>query len=154
MLNISRWFILAAAVAVVGVACGSNGSGGGSGNNANAAGGGGSGFSVTAPANGAKVSQPFPVQVSSSQKIGAPSTGDDHFHLYFDGNQTNYTICDSTTCQVSGLSPGKHVIQASLRHADHSAAGPTDSITVIVKGSGSGGSGSGSGTGSGGGGGY
>jgi hypothetical protein len=146
-----RWFILASAVALVGVACGSNGYGGGS-SNANAAGGGGSGFSVTSPANGAKVTQPFSVQVSTNQKLGAPSTGNDHFHLYFDGNQTNYTICASTTCQVSGLSPGKHVIQASLRHADHSPAGPTDTITVYVKGSGSGGSGSG-GSGSGGGGG-
>jgi len=40
----------------------------------------------------------------------------------------------SDTTQVQGLSAGKHTIEASLRNADHSAVGPTTSITVTVTG--------------------
>ena len=40
------------------------------------------------------------------------------------------------TAQVNGLSPGQHTIEASLRHADHSAVGPTATITVTVTGAG------------------
>lgn len=36
------------------------------------------------------------------------------------------------TFEVSGLSPGEHTIEASLRNADHTDAGPSDEITVIV----------------------
>ncbi|MDP9226160.1 MAG: Ig-like domain-containing protein [Actinomycetota bacterium] len=142
-----RLFLAVAAVALAGVACGSNGYGssGGSGG-----GGGGPTLSITSPANGAKVSEPFMVQVTSSEKLGPTSTGDDHVHLYFDGNQSNYDVCTSTSCPVTSLSPGKHVIQASLRHADHSDAGPKQSITVYVS-SGSGSTGGGGGGGGGGG---
>ena len=54
------------------------------------AGGGGDTLSVTAPADGAKVSEPFTVNLSSNQALGDPSTGDDHVHLCFDG-----ASCDS-----------------------------------------------------------
>jgi hypothetical protein len=146
-----RWIVVVGVIAVIGVACGSDSNKGGT------ASGGGSTFSVTAPSDGANVKEPFTVQVDSSAKLGPTSSGNDHYHLYFDGSQANYAVCTSPTCQVSGLSPGKHVIEASLRNADHSDAGPTDTITVYVGGSGGGGGGGNGGGGNyggGGGGGY
>jgi hypothetical protein len=121
------------AVAILGVACGSNSN--------NGAASGGTSFSITSPSNGAKVSEPFTVQVSTSAKLGPTSSGNDHYHLYFDGSQANYAVCTSASCQVTNLSPGKHTIEASLRHADHSDAGPKDTITVTVGGGGGGGGG-------------
>jgi hypothetical protein len=149
-----RLVVVVGAIAVMGMACGSDNKGG-------VASAGGSSFSVTAPSNGAKVTEPFTVQVSTSAKLGPTSSGNDHYHLYFDGSQKNYAVCTSATCQVTGLSPGKHVIEASLRNADHSDAGPKDTITVVVGnsdatgGNGGGGNGGGGyGGGGGGGGGY
>ena len=123
--------VLAAAFAlsVVAAACSSNAS----------AGGGGDTLSVAAPADGAKVSEPFTVNLTSNQALGDPSTGDDHVHLCFDGascDSGSYQIVYGATAQVKGLSPGQHTIEASLRHADHSAAGPTATITVTVTGAG------------------
>jgi phage baseplate assembly protein gpV len=151
MASRNSWFIVLVGVALAGVACGSNADKSGG---SNAATGGGSDLSVTAPSDGANVTQPFTVQVSSSAKIGPTSSGNDHVHLYFDGSQKNYDVCTSTSCQVSGLSPGKHVIEASLRNADHSDAGPKDSITVYVGGGSNGGGNNGGGGTGGGGGGY
>jgi hypothetical protein len=140
------WFTLIGAVALLGVACGSNSKGG-----TTTAAGAGSTFSITSPSKGATVKEPFSVQVSTSAKLGPTSSGNDHYHLYFDGSQANYAVCTSTTCQVTGLSPGKHVIEASLRNADHSDAGPKDTITVTVGGNGGGNGGGGGGNGGGGG---
>ena len=101
--------------------------------------GGGDTLSITAPADGAKVSLPFTVNLSSSQALGDPSTGDDHVHLCFDGascDSGSYQIVYGNTAQVNSLSPGQHTIEASLRHADHSAVGPTATITVTVTGGG------------------
>jgi hypothetical protein len=105
--------------------------------NNSSAGGGGDTLSVTAPADGAKVSEPFTVQLSSNQALGDPSTGDDHVHLCFDGascDSGNYQLVYADSAQVQGLTPGQHTIMASLRHADHSAVGPTATITVTVTG--------------------
>jgi hypothetical protein len=145
-----RLLAVVGAIAVMGMACGSN-------NKDGVASAGGSSFSITTPSNGAKVKEPFTVQVSTSAKLGPTSSGNDHYHLYFDGSQQNYAVCTSATCQVTGLSPGKHTIEASLRNADHSDAGPKDTITVVVGGrdatGGNGGGGGGGGGGYGGGGG-
>jgi VCBS repeat-containing protein len=124
--------ILAAAFAlsVVAVECS---------NNASAGGGGGDTVSISSPAAGAKVSEPFTLTLSSNQALGDPSTGDDHVHLCFDGascDSGSYQHVYSNTAQVQGLSPGQHTIEASLRHADHSAVGPTATITVTVTGAG------------------
>ena len=125
--------VLAAAFAlsVVAVAC----------TNTASAGGGGDTLSISAPSDGAKVSEPFTLMVSSNQALGDPSTGDDHVHLCFDGascDSGSYQLVYGTSAQVNGLSPGQHTIEASLRHADHSAAGPTATITVTVTGAGAG----------------
>ena len=121
--------VLAAAftLSVVAVAC----------SNTASAGGGGDTLSVSAPADGAKVSEPFTVNLTSNQALGDPSTGDDHVHLCFDGascDSGSYQIVYGASAQVNGLSPGQHTIEASLRHADHSAVGPTVTITVTVTG--------------------
>jgi hypothetical protein len=124
-------FAAAFALSVLAVAC-SNGS-------TAAAGGGGDTVSISSPADGAKVSEPFTLTLSSNQALGDPSTGDDHVHLCFDGascDSGSYQLVYSDTAQVQGLSPGQHTIEASLRHADHSAVGPTATITVTVTGAG------------------
>src|SRR5262249_55756835 len=115
------------------------------GSSANAAGGGDT-LSISAPTDGAKVSEPFTVKVASNQPLGDPSTGDDHVHLCFDGAScdTEYKLVYGDSFQVDGLTPGQHTIEASLRHADHSAVGPTASITVTVSGAATGGTGGGS----------
>jgi hypothetical protein len=125
--------IVAAAFALsaLAVACSSTASAGN--------GSGGDTLSISIPANGAKVSEPFTVNLSSNQALGDPSTGDDHVHLCFDGascDSGQYQIVYGTTAQIIGLSPGTHTIEASLRHADHSAVGPTARITVTVTGAG------------------
>jgi hypothetical protein len=111
--------------------------------NSSSAGGGGDTLSISSPTDGAGVSQPFTVKVTSNQALGDPSTGDDHVHLCFDGAScdTEYKLVYGDTFQVDGLTPGQHTIEASLRHADHSAVGPTASITVTVTGAGAGGTG-------------
>jgi hypothetical protein len=96
-------------------------------------------LSVTAPANGAEVSVPFAVTVETDASIGPPESGNQHLHLYFDGgtDTADYDIAYSTQVQVSReLAPGEHTILVSLRNADHSDAGASQTITVVVAGSG------------------
>ena len=117
------------ALSVVAVAC----------SNSASAGGGGDTVAITSPGNGAKVSEPFMITLASNQTLGDPSTGDDHVHLCFDGascDAGSYQIVYGNSAQVTGLTPGKHTIEASLRHADHSAVGPTATITVTISGAG------------------
>jgi hypothetical protein len=89
---------------------------------------------IASPHGGATVRQPFTVHVNANVPLGDPSTGDHHVHLCFDGGScdTEYTLVYGNTIRVDGLSAGTHTITASLRNADHSAAGPTDTITVTV----------------------
>jgi hypothetical protein len=122
------------ALGLLAAACGSG---------ASAASGGGSSnlwVKITAPANHAKVSEPFMVKLASSVPIGDPSTGEHHVHLCFDGQScdTQYQLAYTNTAQVTGLSPGMHTIEASLRNADHSDAGPSATIQVTVTGAGAG----------------
>ena len=95
--------------------------------------GGGDTLAITSPTNGAKVGEPFTLTVASNQALGDPSTGDDHIHLCFDGascDSGSYQIVYGNTAQVSGLTPGQHTIEASLRHADHSAIASRDGARV------------------------
>jgi hypothetical protein len=88
--------------------------------------------------------------VSSSEPLGPTNSGKDHWHLYFDGKETQYKVITSTSTRVTSLSPGTHKIEASLQHADHSQVGPEDEISVtVVKGTGSTGNHSSNGEGSG-----
>jgi Bacterial Ig domain len=106
-------------------------------------GSGGATLTIASPADGTSVSEPFTLTVNASVPLGAPSTGDDHVHLCFDGAScdSEYTLVYGNTFQVANLSAGSHTIEASLRNADHTAAGPTATITVTVTGGASGGSG-------------
>jgi hypothetical protein len=103
---------------------------------------------ILSPKSGATVSEPFTVKVWSNVPLGDPSTGDHHVHLCFDGGScdTEYTLVYGNSIQVSNLSGGMHTIEASLRNADHSDAGPHTSITVTVSGSGAGSSTTGTGS--------
>jgi hypothetical protein len=79
-----------------------------------------SSISITSPSNGVKVKVPFTVTVSSSEPLGPTNSGKDHWHLYFDGKETQYKVITSTSTRVTSLAPGKHKIEASLQHAGRS----------------------------------
>jgi hypothetical protein len=112
------------ALALIAAACASS----------SAATGGGSTFRITAPATGESVTEPFTVRIDSSAALGDPFSGDDHVHVCFDGQSCDQerNLVFGTSCTVTDLAPGRHTIEASLRNADHSAAGPNDTITVMV----------------------
>jgi len=132
------------AIGIFAAACSSAGASTGSG---------GMTLSITSPSNGATVSEPFTVKFDASVPIGDPSTGDNHVHLCFDGGSCDdvagSVIAYTNSAQVTGLSPGMHTIEASLRNADHSDTGVNTTITVNVSasaGGSAGTSGSGGGT--------
>lgn len=137
---------VAAAVATL-TACGGGSDDGG------AAAGSGGDLSIESPADGAEVPAAFTVEVSTGEELGPPESGAMHVHLYYDGADEDYDVVTSDSFEVEGLGSGEHTIEASLRHADHSAAGAEDTVTVTVAGDGGGG-GNGGGHGTGGGGGY
>jgi hypothetical protein len=112
--------------------------------------------SFAAPADGATVGTSFVVNLDASVPIGDPSTGEHHVHLCFDGDDcdSKYVLAYQDHVQVDGLAPGEHTIEASLRNADHSDAGPSDTITVTVSANGGASTGGGATGGSMGGGGY
>jgi hypothetical protein len=119
------------ALALLAAACG--------GASASASGGsGGPSLKIASPANGAMVSAPFTVRFDASVPLGDPSTGDNHVHVCFDGAScdelSSSVIAYGNSVQVSGLKPGMHTIEASLRSADHSDTGVSDTITVQVTG--------------------
>ena len=114
--------------------------------------GGDSTFSITAPAANASVAEPFTLTIHSNAALGDPSTGNDHVHLCFDNTScdTGYTVVTTDSVPVTALSPGQHTITVSLRNADHSPVGPTETITVNVTGGAASGSATASPTGGGG----
>jgi hypothetical protein len=130
----------AALLASLGAACGSSEEGGPSGTDAGAAGG-GDALSISAPEDGAEVSLPFTLEMSSADPLGAPETGDHHVHVFFDGDDSAYEVVTTDTFEITDLSPGEHTLTASLRNADHSPAGTDVTIDLTVAG-GSGDSGS------------
>jgi hypothetical protein len=99
-----------------------------------AAGGDDLSLQISSPSDGASVSEPFTIEVEASVPLDDPDTGEHHVHLCFDGQSCDqeYQLVYGNTFEISGLSAGEHTIEASLRNADHSAAGPTDSITVTI----------------------
>jgi hypothetical protein len=101
-----------------------------------ASGAGGLTLTITSPKDAASVSEPFTMKVDSSVPLGDPSTGEHHVHLCFDGASCDkeYKLVYGNSFAVTGLSAGQHTIEASLRNADHTSAGPTASITVTVTG--------------------
>lgn len=97
--------------------------------------GGGATIGVVSPADGAQVSIPFDVQLEASVPLGEPESGNHHAHLYFDTStdSADYDIVYGTSWQVTRqLAPGEHTIIAALANPDHSLAGPTQTITIVV----------------------
>jgi hypothetical protein len=113
-------------------ACSSSGGSGGGG-------GGQPQLTITEPANGASVQVPFTLKFTSSVQLGPTESGRDHVHVFADGKTDEYTVVPTTTFVVKDLSPGQHKIGVTLQHADHSSAGASAEVTVMVTGAGSGG---------------
>ncbi len=89
-------------------------------------------LSITAPEDGAEIDVPFTVEFDSSETLGPTGSGDHHVHVYFDGDDSDYMVVESDSVEVEDLSSGEHVLHASLRNADHSAAGVEAEVTVTV----------------------
>ncbi|RYP80692.1 hypothetical protein EKO23_24450 [Nocardioides guangzhouensis] len=122
----TTWRAAAAAVATVPLlgllaACGGSSSGSGSPT-----------LDITSPANGAHVGSSFPVTWHSSVTLGAPDTGRDHVHVFVDGHANDYTVVGGDQFTLKGLAPGKHTVDVTLQHADHSSAGAQDQVSVTV----------------------
>ncbi|HEX5096863.1 MAG TPA: hypothetical protein VFX21_12645 [Acidimicrobiia bacterium] len=120
--------ILIAAFALLAAACGGDDD-----STAAGASGGAPTVAITAPTDGAQVGRSFDVHLAVNFPIGAPDTGREHVHLYYDGNRNEgeYGIAYSDTFTVKGLSPGRHEIQAYVAHPDHSLT-DAHSAPVIV----------------------
>ena len=119
---------LIAIVALVAAACGSGSS------DASAGAGDGPTLTITSPSDGDEVTVPFTVEVSTSEELGPPDSGRNHWHLFFDGQEDEYTVESGDSAEIEDLSPGEHTIKVTLQHADHSPVGPEDEITVTVSG--------------------
>ena len=90
---------------------------------------------ITSPADNATVGKSFDVKLDINFAIGQPNTGRDHVHLYYDGNRETgkYGIAYGKTFTVTGLTPGRHEIEAVVAHADHSTTSShSKPITVTV----------------------
>jgi hypothetical protein len=130
----------AALTVLLAAGCGGGGTGGGSGYGGGGdAGGGGKTLEITSPADGDAVEVPFTVELSSSEELGPTESGVHHVHVFFDGDDEEYMVVESESVEVTDLPEGEHVVNASLRNADHSPAGVETEVTVTV---GAGGAGS------------
>lgn len=128
MIPMVRGLIAGLAITLVVAACAAGVAGGGTS-------GGDATIGFASPSRGATVSIPFAVELTSSVALAEPETGSHHAHIYVDTttDAADYDIVYGTTWQVTRqLSPGEHTLTVALANADHSLAGPTQSITVIV----------------------
>lgn len=114
-------------------ACGSDSSGTGS-TGSGSGGGSGPKLTITSPANGANVTMPFTLKFDSSVPLGKTDTGMDHVHVFSDGKSDQYTVVPTNSFEIKNLTPGQHTIGVTLQHADHSSAGASAEITVMVTG--------------------
>jgi hypothetical protein len=74
------------------------------------------------------------VKVESSVPLGTTESGEHHIHVWFDDKANDYQVVEADNVQVDSgkLGSGQHVIHASLRNANHSAAGAEAEATVMV----------------------
>ena len=126
-MSFGLWSLIAVAL-LAAAACGDDSTAGASG------GGGAPEISIESPADGDEVTLPLKVEVSTSVDIGPEESGKDHWHLFVDGEELEYTVEPSSEAMLDDLSRGEHTINATLQHADHSSAGASDEITVTVTG--------------------
>ncbi|HEX6578578.1 MAG TPA: hypothetical protein VF082_09420 [Jiangellaceae bacterium] len=104
---------------------------------------GGTSVEILQPADGDTISVPFTLEVDSSEELGTTDTGLHHVHIFFDGDDSNYEVIEDDNREpreitadspaVEGLEPGEHVLNISLRNADHSPAGAEAEVTVNVE---------------------
>jgi hypothetical protein len=83
--------------------------------------------------------EPFTVELDSSVPLGPTESGEHHAHVFFDGDDSEYLVVESDSVEITDLPEGEHVVNASLRNADHSPAGVETQTTVVVGEGGSGG---------------
>lgn len=93
-------------------------------------------LSITAPDDGAEIDVPFTVEFDSSEELGPTDTGAHHVHLFWDGDDSEYTVVEADSFEVTEAPEGAHTLNASLRNADHSPAGVETEIAVNVGGGG------------------
>jgi hypothetical protein len=120
--------------------------GGGGGAGAGSGTGTGATIGFANPTEGATVSIPFDVELTSSVTLDDPETGSHHAHIYFDTttDAADYDIVYGNSWQVTRqLEPGEHTLTVALANPDHSLAGPTQELRIVV---GDGGSGDGGAT--------
>jgi hypothetical protein len=96
-------------------------------------------LAITSPGDGEQVGVPFTVELDSSVPLGPTESGEHHAHVFFDGDDSEYLVVESDSVEITGLPEGEHVVNASLRNADHSPAGVETQTTVVVGEGGSGG---------------
>ncbi|HEX6686966.1 MAG TPA: hypothetical protein VF062_29645 [Candidatus Limnocylindrales bacterium] len=124
---------LLATIALVFAAAACDASSGDDGTGGSTGGAGDANFNVAEPAANASVSVPFMVKVNSSEALGTTETGNHHIHVWFDGNEAEYKIGYGDSVQITEqLSPGAHKMTVSLRHANHSDAGPRVEVPITV----------------------
>lgn len=125
------WFVGLLLLALVAAACSADASSGGSDSLS---------MKIGWPADGTRVADPFTVKFDANVPLDEPSTGEHHVHLCYDGAdcdaESEYELVYGDSFEVDDLAPGEHTIEASLRNADHSDAGPSHEISVIVGGGG------------------
>ena len=115
------------AIALLAAACGGADEGA-----TTATGEGGMTLSITAPDDGGEVSLPFTVEFDSSEELGPTDDGVHHVHIYWDGDDSEYTVVEADNIEVTEAPEGEHTLNASLRNADHSPAGVETEITLTV----------------------
>ena len=125
-------YVLLLVIGVLTVAaCGSAGANSGGGSDAPK-------LTITSPSDGATVQLPIKLTFTSSVPLGPTDSGMDHVHVFTDGHTGDYTVVPTTAFEIKSLSPGRHTIGVTLQHADHSSAGASAQVTVVVAGSGGG----------------
>lgn len=88
---------------------------------------------IESPTEGATVESPVELEMSANGAgIGAPDTGNRHFHVYVDGS-SDYEIVYETSTTLD-LSPGQHTIEVVLAEPNHEETSSTASVTVEVTG--------------------
>jgi hypothetical protein len=91
---------------------------------------------VVEPVSGTTVSTPFTVKVDSSVPLGPSESGQHHVHIWFDDNESDYLIVESSTTRITDAPSGQHTMHVSLRNANHSPAGAEATTPITVGGGG------------------
>jgi hypothetical protein len=92
--------------------------------------------SIEQPAAGAMVTAPFTVTVKTSSPLGSESSGNNHVHVYFDDNRSDYVIGEANQVAIPKAPSGTHVLHVSLRHANHSPVGAETQVNITIAGAG------------------